>query len=134
MDTPVGKHIFWSSASSQEYRIIFWSDDCHSARSMCSSPCCSLLQAPPDSVLRTPDVSSALFPSLFGNVSALQISFAMSSNAPGVFNSWERMNSISGFRVWMVLNGGCVWRGTDVMAARLSIVGGLDAPEWKSCF
>lgn len=80
------------------------------------------------------EVSSALFPSLFGNVSALQVSFAISSNAPGVFNSWERMNSISGFRVWMVLNGGCVGRDTDVMAEKLNVIGGLDASEWKSCF
>lgn len=103
---------------------------------MCRSHCRSLPQAPPDAVLSTPDISSALFPALFGNVSALQVSFALSSSAPSVFGNWERVDSISGVRVWMVLNGGCVWRerDTDVMAAKPSITGGLDASEWKSSF
>lgn len=85
-------------------------------------------------MLSTPDISSALFPLLFGNVSALQVSFAVSSSAPGAFNSWERMNSISGFTVWMVLNGSCVWRDTAAMAAKLSIIGGLDASEGQCHF
>lgn len=85
-------------------------------------------------MLSTPDISSALFPSLVGNVSALQVSFAVGSCAPGVFNSWERMNSSSGFTVWTVLNGSCVWRDTGVMAAKVSIVGGLDASEGQCHF
>jgi len=108
--------------------------DGHSACSMCSSCCHSLLQVPADLVPSTPGISSALFPSLFGKVSALQVAFAMSSNALSVFNSWESTNSISGFRVWMVLNGGCVRRDIDVVAAKLSIVGGLDASEGQSHF